>query len=84
MGGAFGRGLLQFARQGFVDFASRKLAGRAQADLEQRLVGRAELFDQQRNARLISGKDRAARRFQNSLSGNIGFADFVVDRHGFG
>ncbi len=71
-------------RQRLIDFAAGKLASGAQRDLEETLVGRAELLDEQREPCFLPGENRAASRLEDSLLGNFGLADFVVDLRRFG
>src|SRR5262249_34018077 len=73
----------ELGRQGRRDFRTGKLAGRAQPDLEEGLIQRLELFDEQRDSARLTGQNGAARRLQNVLLGNIRLSDQVVEGGGF-
>src|SRR5207247_3635000 len=79
-----GVGLGQLGGERFGNRASRKLAGRAQSDTNNRLVRRTQRFEQQGKAIRLSRKDRSPGGFENSLLRQIRLANGVVQLGCFG
>ena len=78
------RRLAQLRHDRLGSRSSRKLAGYSQTELEERRVGRLQLFDQKRNAGGLPSENRPAGRLENSRLGNIGVAHDVVQPDRFG